>query len=143
MAGVFIFLKRTRTPTTSVTRTGIEQPAPPGHRPGRQQRPCGALLGRGRFPGHQTKTPAANVAGAFIFLKRTRTPRTSVTRAGIEQPAPPGHRPGRCGRFLILIKTPNHEKDFPMVSSLSLHRLLFQANEQYASQAVRSHPNIQ
>ena len=48
--------------------------------------------------GHQTKAPAANVAGAFSIVQRKRTPRTSVTRTGIEQPAPPGHRPGRQQR---------------------------------------------
>ena len=48
-----------------VTRVGIEKPRPRVRRPAGQKRPCGAFLGRGRFP-HGRKVDVAGVVGGAV-----------------------------------------------------------------------------
>ena len=50
------------------TRAGIEKPGPRVQRTAGQKRPCGAFLGRGRFP-HERKVDVAGVVGGGRCLR--------------------------------------------------------------------------
>ena len=89
-----------------VESTGIEQLVPAVLRPGRQKRPCGAFLERGRFPVRVTKTPAFVKRQAFFlyhalckFKKHKTTFSLQNWRCGGRERPPYNARQMLCKRW--------------------------------------------
>ena len=103
-----------------VHHRGREQLVPAVPRPGRQKRPCGAFLERGRVPGERScqqyaagVEPYGNVG--LIFLYHVPGKQAFVHHRGREQLVPAVPCPGRqkrpCGAFLERGRVPGERSD--------------------------------